>query len=98
MLLTTKACPHHSPGRRAGCPGRVGTAGEGVPISHPHSVHPPRAGLAELRATLPNSREQLSPHTPAKCSRVFLVRMTNTDLLLNYISVRSGLSLHRKYY
>lgn len=40
----------------------------------------------------------VSLHTPAKRSKVFIVHVTNSNLLLNYISVRSSLSPNRNYY
>lgn len=81
----------HSPGRRAGCSGKLGT------ISHWHPKDLPRQGWWSSAHPLPQLGA-VSLHTPAKSSRVFIVHVTNTNLLLNYISVRSSLSPNRNYY
>lgn len=87
-FLTAKACPHHNPGREAGCPG--GVCSLRGPATHLHL----RAWLVELLVPLATSQGQTSLHTVAKHSSVFIAhsRMTNINLLLNYVSVREPFS------
>lgn len=62
----------------------------------PQGPAPGRAGGA--LHTLGPQLGAVSLHTPSKSSGVFIFRVTNANLLLNYISVRSSLSPNRNYY
>lgn len=75
-----------------------GHSWEGTSISWLHPKHPPRAGLGELCQPLADIQEQLSPHATAKRFSICIVRIcvTKANLLLNEVSLRSSLSLHRK--
>lgn len=81
------------------------TAPEGEQGGHRRAPHltlmpqgpaPGRAGGA--LHTLGPQLGAMSLHTPSKSSGVFIFCVTNANLLLNYISVRSSLSPNRNYY